>query len=295
MHHHRSRGPDPFVGGLRGGAQALRGDGPRLRGHDADPARRQPQYQQAVVAMRLTDEMPDIVENIDTLVNSMAENKVTTDLTPWFEKQTDFTQDSFLLAFLDAYRPIDLPDELHGMPVSADAYVLYYNADLFEKYGVDLPTDDWTWDEFLAAAKTITTQGAGQDFGFVLPRPAAAAVQPGDPVLRRVRLRQGHGEDGHRRARGPRGVAVPARPVPGRHVRAVRDRDQPRRSWHRQRPRGDGLLDEASVDRAARPAHGQLGRRSDARAERRAHHRWWLVRRLDDRGAASARTRLGTS
>lgn len=59
------------------------------------------QYQQAVVAMRLTDEMPDIVENIDTLVNSMAENKVTTDLVPWFAKQDDFTADSFLPAFID--------------------------------------------------------------------------------------------------------------------------------------------------------------------------------------------------
>lgn len=127
------------------------------------------QYQQAVVAMRLTDEMPDIVENIDTLVNSMAENKVTTDLVPWFAKQDDFTADSFLPAFINAYRPIDLPDEIHGMPVSADAYVLYYNADLFAKYGVDLPTDDWTWDDFLAASKAITTAGAGQDFGFVLP------------------------------------------------------------------------------------------------------------------------------
>jgi multiple sugar transport system substrate-binding protein len=127
------------------------------------------QYQQAIVAMRLTDEMPDIVENIDTLVNSMAENKVTEDLVPWFGKQDDFTEETFLKQFLDAYRPLDLPEEIHGMPVSADAYVLYYNADLFEEYGVDLPTDDWTWEEFLSASNQITTQGAGQDFGLVLP------------------------------------------------------------------------------------------------------------------------------
>lgn len=127
------------------------------------------QYQQAVVAMRLTEEMPDIVENIDTLVNTMAENKVTEDLVPWFDKQDTFTEESFLPAFLDAYRPLDLPDEIHGLPVSADAYVLYYNADLFKKYGVGLPADDWTWEEFLAAAKEITTQGDGNDFGLVLP------------------------------------------------------------------------------------------------------------------------------
>lgn len=127
------------------------------------------QYQQAVVAMRLTGEMPDVVENIDTLVNSMAENKVTENLVPWFAKQDDFTEDSFIPAFLNAYRPLTLPDEIHGMPVSADAYVLYYNADLFKKYGVELPTDDWTWDQFLAASKKITTAGNGEDYGLVLP------------------------------------------------------------------------------------------------------------------------------
>jgi multiple sugar transport system substrate-binding protein len=94
---------------------------------------------------------------------------VTEDLVPWFGKQSDFTEDSFIPAFINAYKPLDLPEEIHGLPVSADAYVLYYNADLFKKYGVELPTDDWTWDEFTAASKTITSAGDGEDFGLVLP------------------------------------------------------------------------------------------------------------------------------
>ncbi|TDC45835.1 sugar ABC transporter substrate-binding protein [Jiangella ureilytica] len=131
------------------------------------------QYQQSIVAQRMGDEMPDVLENIDTLVNAMAESRVTADLTS-FLSDGDLQEDSFLPQFLDAYRPIDLPDEIHGMPVAADAYVLFYNKDLFAQYGVDLPAEDWTWDDFYAAAKEITTAGNGEVFGFVganLPQP----------------------------------------------------------------------------------------------------------------------------
>jgi multiple sugar transport system substrate-binding protein len=33
---------------------------------------------------------------------------------------------------------------------------LYYNQDLFDQAGVDYPNADWTWDDFLAAAKALT-------------------------------------------------------------------------------------------------------------------------------------------
>lgn len=127
------------------------------------------QYLQRIVTQRLGKDMPDVVENIDVLVGSMAASKVTENLVPFFKKQQDFTAASFLPQFLGAYRPLDLPDEIHGMPVGADAYVLYYNKAVFKKYKVALPTDNWTWDDFLAASKKITTAGNGKDFGTVPP------------------------------------------------------------------------------------------------------------------------------
>ena len=33
---------------------------------------------------------------------------------------------------------------------------MYYNKDMFEAAGLDLPTDDWTMDDFYAAAKALT-------------------------------------------------------------------------------------------------------------------------------------------
>jgi multiple sugar transport system substrate-binding protein len=49
----------------------------------------------------------------------------------------------------------------YGVPTSFSNVVLFYNKTLFEDAGVDLPTNDWTWDEMRAAAEALTDQDAG--------------------------------------------------------------------------------------------------------------------------------------
>ena len=51
----------------------------------------------------------------------------------------------------------------YALPKDHDTIALLYNKALFDKYGVDYPTDDWTWDDLLAAATAITE--AGKDDG----------------------------------------------------------------------------------------------------------------------------------
>lgn len=43
-----------------------------------------------------------------------------------------------------------------AFPQNWVAPVLYYNIDMFEAAGVPLPSADWTWDDFLSAAKALT-------------------------------------------------------------------------------------------------------------------------------------------
>jgi multiple sugar transport system substrate-binding protein len=51
---------------------------------------------------------------------------------------------------------------------------LYYNRDLFDAAGVAYPTDDWTWDDFLAAAQQLTikegdrTTQWGAELGYLI-------------------------------------------------------------------------------------------------------------------------------
>ena len=48
--------------------------------------------------------------------------------------------------------------------------LIYYNTTMFDAAGIDRPSDDWTWDDFLAVAKQLTTgTGSSKVYGFVLP------------------------------------------------------------------------------------------------------------------------------
>ena len=47
-------------------------------------------------------------------------------------------------------------DKIIGFPPLVDNLSLIYNKTVFDAAGVDYPTEDWTWDDFRAAAKKLT-------------------------------------------------------------------------------------------------------------------------------------------
>ncbi len=49
---------------------------------------------------------------------------------------------------------------VYGFPRDIEVNVLYYNKDIFDAAGVAYPTDEWTWDDLLAAAETLTEKDA---------------------------------------------------------------------------------------------------------------------------------------
>src|SRR5690606_22118835 len=60
---------------------------------------------------------------------------------------------------------------IYGLPWIAQPVVTYYNRDLFEAAGLEEPTADWTWDDFMeyARALTLDTDGDGEtdQWGFI--------------------------------------------------------------------------------------------------------------------------------
>lgn len=48
----------------------------------------------------------------------------------------------------------------YALPKDHDTIALLYNKAIFDKYGVDYPTDAWTWDDYAAAAAAIAEKGA---------------------------------------------------------------------------------------------------------------------------------------
>ncbi len=56
-------------------------------------------------------------------------------------------------------------EALWGLPRDVSAFAIYYNADLFEEAGLDLPTADWDWAAFTEAANAINELG-DEVYGF---------------------------------------------------------------------------------------------------------------------------------
>jgi multiple sugar transport system substrate-binding protein len=54
--------------------------------------------------------------------------------------------------------------KMYGVPVFNNTRVLYYNKDLFDKFGVAYPKDGMTWDETNALAKRMTRSENGVDY-----------------------------------------------------------------------------------------------------------------------------------
>ncbi len=54
--------------------------------------------------------------------------------------------------------------KLYGLPKDITDQIVYLNTDLFEAAGVELPTNEWAWDDFRETAKALTldTDGDGE-------------------------------------------------------------------------------------------------------------------------------------
>jgi multiple sugar transport system substrate-binding protein len=62
------------------------------------------------------------------------------------------------------------------LPHGFNTMCLWYSTEIFQAAGVAEPTDEWTWDEFLAAAQALTQPG--QVFGMHVPPAYFVSVMP---------------------------------------------------------------------------------------------------------------------
>ncbi|MDF2723590.1 MAG: transporter substrate-binding protein [Paenibacillus sp.] len=72
----------------------------------------------------------------------------------------------FLPVTIDSMRQIT-GGKLLGLPVRVSSYTLFYNKDLFDKFGVPYVTDSMTWEDIYETAKKLTRiDGGVQYYGF---------------------------------------------------------------------------------------------------------------------------------
>ena len=125
---------------------------------------------QQLSTQALGGQLPDVLFNGDTSANRLAAANVTFDMSTWLTEGKDGLKGSnFLAQFLSAYRPLNQPEQVTALPVSADSVVLFYNKTLLKKYGQAAPTASWTWDDLYRAAAEVQRKSGGKIAGMVPP------------------------------------------------------------------------------------------------------------------------------
>lgn len=78
--------------------------------------------------------------------------------------ESHLTKDGFSLkeGFGSGLNASYIDGKLYGLPYTKGGFYVFYNKDMFDKAGIAYPTDDWTWEEFEAIAKKLTT-GSGKE------------------------------------------------------------------------------------------------------------------------------------
>ncbi|MCH4888406.1 sugar ABC transporter substrate-binding protein [Acidaminobacter sp. JC074] len=73
-------------------------------------------------------------------------------------KSSDIDLSKYPQGLLDLYT---YNDQLYGIAKDWDTTALWYNKELFDNAGLDYPSNDWTWDDMMAAAEKLTDADNG--------------------------------------------------------------------------------------------------------------------------------------
>ena len=113
--------------------------------------------------------MEDAAEQSDCFawtprLGSPADMSVVLSLQPFLDADPTYPIDDFYPSLLAQFT---WEGQLRALPIQAEPYVIHYNKDLFDRKGLGYPAVDWTLDQFLETAISLT-RGGGEtkQYGF---------------------------------------------------------------------------------------------------------------------------------
>ncbi|GAA3409197.1 ABC transporter substrate-binding protein [Paenibacillus hodogayensis] len=109
--------------------------------------------------------VPDLLTQFNGYVTDFIPFNILMDISPLLAKhKIDLTR--FDPVYLDSLRVLSEKGELYGLPYSTQFNALYYNKDLFDKFGVEYPKDGLTWeDAAVLGEKLARKEGSTQYVG----------------------------------------------------------------------------------------------------------------------------------
>ncbi|MEE4194299.1 MAG: sugar ABC transporter substrate-binding protein [Anaerolineae bacterium] len=107
------------------------------------------------------NDAPDIMQIGDDAVPMFVDAGALISLDEFIANDADFDTSIYLPGLLE---PGQYMGQQYMLPKDFSPMGVYFNKSIFDEYGVDYPTDDWTWTEFLDIAQQLTmdTDGDGK-------------------------------------------------------------------------------------------------------------------------------------
>jgi multiple sugar transport system substrate-binding protein len=110
-------------------------------------------YQEKIQTQIAGGDAPDVFYVLNSYMWKFTSRKVVEDLLPFLARSKDVKLDDYYENVLAEYYR---EGKLYAFPDIFDPIVLFYNKKLFDDAGIGYPVPGWTWDEFVATAKSLT-------------------------------------------------------------------------------------------------------------------------------------------
>ena len=107
---------------------------------------------------------PDLLFECDCSIGTSYRNKIVESVDPYLAKTKDFSEDAFDKG---SWFAMTYGGKRWGLPWDSGGCALFFNIDLFNAAQVPLPdpTQRWTWDQLLDAARKLTVDANGKRLG----------------------------------------------------------------------------------------------------------------------------------
>ena len=126
-------------------------------------------YCNKIVALVAAGNAPDVCNLATEGARLLVSKNVVEDITDAYNNDPSFApvRDDVHPSLIEA---LMVDGRIYYIPNSWNNMVIYYNTRMFAEAGLEPPKPDWTWDDFLNAAKTLTTgEGESKVWGFAIP------------------------------------------------------------------------------------------------------------------------------
>jgi multiple sugar transport system substrate-binding protein len=115
-------------------------------------------------AMIAAQEVPDLLyTNTNTITQRILDPGLATDLVPYIKK-FNFDLNRLDPTIAESVKSYGSKGEIYGIPFTLVNSALWYNKDIFDKFGVGYPKDGMTWEDTYQLATKVTRNSSGVDY-----------------------------------------------------------------------------------------------------------------------------------